>query len=335
MKFSTPERLLAMDNVTVIYDCTVETILHDGRRATALRTNHDQIIPLNGTTKLILAMSTLPATTLVLNSFKQNEFPQLSNVGKRFSAHFVSSVVSRVPRSSLLLSGKASDVELGAVYIAGSKEQAQYHLQLSAVSYTQCDDPNNIHSICKRYSANSIPRECIDVSEDFIVMSCSTLGELNHRNQNNQFALIDNHPCPSANGRLTIHLDDQDRELWNWMDEVTVKTMIALLPASNSDDLEYWHETEKKWSTDIPRIDQMRKKFLVHDSSTMWIGDINDDAAPVKDDYRLKGVENVYLTGGALWPTGGSWNPVVTIVAMAMHLADTIDRGTCRISPCI
>ncbi|CAF1513896.1 unnamed protein product, partial [Adineta steineri] len=26
----------------------------------------------------------------------------------------------------------------------------------------------------------------------------------------------------------------------------------------------------------------------------------------------------------ALWPTGGSWNPVLTIVAMAMHLADTI-----------
>jgi choline dehydrogenase-like flavoprotein len=55
---------------------------------------------------------------------------------------------------------------------------------------------------------------------------------------------------------------------------------------------------------------------------------VNDEDAPVNDDYRLKGVENVYITGGALWPTGGSWNPVVTIVAMAMHLADTIHQNT-------
>ena len=56
----------------------------------------------------------------------------------------------------------------------------------------------------------------------------------------------------------------------------------------------------------------------------MWIGDRNDTESPVTYDYRLRGIENVYVTGGALWPTGGSWNPVLTIVAMAMHLADTI-----------
>ncbi len=56
----------------------------------------------------------------------------------------------------------------------------------------------------------------------------------------------------------------------------------------------------------------------------MWIGSSEDTEVPVGLNYCLQGVDNVYITGGELWPTSGSWNPVVTIVAMAMHLADTI-----------
>ena len=59
----------------------------------------------------------------------------------------------------------------------------------------------------------------------------------------------------------------------------------------------------------------------------MWMGGDGDEEAPVGLDYRLRGVENVFITGGALWPTGGSWNPVLTIVAMAMHLADSLNEG--------
>jgi choline dehydrogenase-like flavoprotein len=99
--------------------------------------------------------------------------------------------------------------------------------------------------------------------------------------------------------------------------------MNTLSPSAKSDDLEYWHETDETWKKDAPPSEQIRKKLLVHDASTMWIGNNVDTEAPVGLDYHLQGLDNVYITGGALWPTGGSWNPVVTIVAMAMHLADT------------
>jgi hypothetical protein len=312
-----------MENVTVIFDCTVEKILHDGKKATALETSQGTTLPLNNS-KLILAISTLPATTLVLNSFKNAEFPQLSNVGKRFTAHFVSSVIARVPRQSLPLANNAPEVELGAVYIAGMKEEAQYHLQLSGVVYTQCKDDSNIHDICKKYSANSIPGECIDISKDFVVVSCSTLGELDYKNKNNQFNLTNNYQCLIPNVELKHHLNDQDNQLWDLMDRVTFKVMNKLSSSANGDDLEYWHETGKTWKKDAPPSEQIRTKLLVHDASTMWIGDSGDTEAPVCLDYHLKGVDNVYITGGALWPTGGSWNPVLTIVAMAIHLADTI-----------
>jgi hypothetical protein len=319
-----------MENVTVLYGCTVENILHDGKKATALQINHGTTLPLNSS-KLILAMSTLPATTLVLNSFKKTEFPQLSNVGKRFTAHFVSSVIARVPRQSLPLANNAPDVELGAVYIAGIKDDAQYHLQLSGVAYTQCKDASNIHDICKKYSANSIPRECIDISQDSIVVSCSTLGELDYKNKSNQFYLTNKCQDLTTNGELKLHLNDQDKQLWNWMDSVTFQAMNKLSLSANSDDLEYWHEIDKTWRENPPPREQIRKKFLVHDASTMWIGKSGDIEAPVDLDYRLKGVDNVYITGGALWPTGGSWNPALTIVAMAMHLADTIFKSTCNV----
>ena len=315
--------LLSTKNVTVILACTVEKILHDGMKATALQTNQGTTFPLNGS-KLVLAMSTLPATTLVLNSFKPGEFPQLSSVGKRFTAHFVSSVVARVPRQSLSLADDIPEIELGAVYIAGMKEEAQYHLQLSGVAYAQCKDGNHIHEVCTKYSANSIPRECIDVSRDFVVVSCSTLGELDYKNKTNQFNLTNDCQCLTTNGELKIQLNSQDEDLWDLMDKITFQVMSKLTSSTNKDNLEYWHETDKSWRKTASPPEQIRKKILVHDASTMWIGSNGDKEAPVSLDYRLQGVSNVYITGGALWPTGGSWNPVLTIVAMSMHLADTI-----------
>ncbi|UJR24489.1 hypothetical protein I4U23_005864 [Adineta vaga] len=330
IKFSTVDTLESMENVTIIHDCTVEQILHNEQRATALQTNQG-IILLPTDSKLILAMSTLPATTLVLNSFKTAEFPRLSNVGKRFTAHFVSSVIARVPRPHPPSTVNASEVELAAVYITGMKGDAQYHLQLSGVNYTQHTNDSYIHEICKKYSANSIPKECIDTSKDYVVVSCSTLGELDYKNRNNQFNLIDNSQSLTTNGELKLHLNEQDKELWNCMDNKTFEVMNKLSSDSNNNDLQYWHETDKTWRTDIPLSDEIRKPWIVHDASTMWIGDDEDIEAPVGLDYRLHGINNVYITGGALWPTGGSWNPVLTIVAMAIHLADTIYDESKRI----
>jgi choline dehydrogenase-like flavoprotein len=273
-------------------------------------------------------MSTLPATTLVLNSFGNSEFPKLSNVGKRFTAHFVSTLIARVPRHILSHADHVHEAELGAVYISGMKDEAQYHLQLSGVAYAQCQDESVIHGICKKYSANSIPRECIDVSQDFVVVSCSSLGELDYKNKRNQFNLTNNGQCLTTNGQLTLHLNDQDKQLWDLMDSITSQVMSKLSPSAHGDGLEYWHESDKSWRNDAPPLLQIRSKFLVHDASTMWIGISGDTEAPVSLGYRLQGTDNVYITGGALWPTGGSWNPVLTIVAMAMHLADTMYEGT-------
>ena len=50
----------------------------------------------------------------------------------------------------------------------------------------------------------------------------------------------------------------------------------------------------------------IRKLVTVHEASTMWIGRKEDKAAPVDLDYRPKGVDNIYITGASLYPTGAS-----------------------------
>ncbi|WP_186102586.1 GMC oxidoreductase [Burkholderia gladioli] len=64
---------------------------------------------------------------------------------------------------------------------------------------------------------------------------------------------------------------------------------------------------------------------MVHESSTLHLG--REAEAPVDLDYRLKAASNVCITGGGLWPQGGSWNPTMTMVALAQDLADKLSEA--------
>ena len=48
----------------------------------------------------------------------------------------------------------------------------------------------------------------------------------------------------------------------------------------------------------------------------------------VNPDSRLHLIDNLYATGCAVFPTGGFANPTLTIVALALRLADHLrDKG--------
>lgn len=88
--------------------------------------------------------------------------------------------------------------------------------------------------------------------------------------------------------------------------------------------MEYWHGApdDGEWKPERPSPSQYRVPATVHESSTLHIGHGHD--APVGLHYRLKRVSNVYITGAGLWPQGGSWNPTLFMVALAMDLADRL-----------
>ena len=320
----------------IVLGCLVKKIQHSNGRATVLETSKGDVHL--GKAKLVLAMSTLPSTTLMLNSFPKSDFPLLEGIGERFTGHFLSTVVARMPASSLVaknsklkLSDLQENLQMGSVYVAGYHDnsyKSQFHIQVIAIADSK--PMENIHESFRCHpdltASMSVPLEQLQASCDplHVIFICSVMGQIDHENPENWFHLMDSQGTEhqvdiTCNCSLQVVANSRDKNLWDTMDMATHK----LLKEAVGDELEYLHD-RKEWKKDLPTSAKIRAPCLVHEQSTMWIGDDQDPAAPVGLNYCFRGVENVYLTGGALLPTGGSWNPTYTMVALAMHLADVI-----------
>jgi len=328
-KFSTPAPFLELTHgeaaasgvgrrVCIATECTVQRILQQDGVATALDTSRGVVNI--GAAKLILAMGSVPPATLLLNSF-----PETPKVGERFTAHFITSIVARVPRKDYPFGDKLADMELAAIYVAGkSKSGMQYHVQLSALSDR---DPKANAYRAARYApdvvATASPQQLAS-SPDHIVFVCAVLGELDEANSENWLrpnGLSD----PTTNVMLQILANERDGETWDTMDDGTFALIEKVLSPGGAGAVEYWHGKPDtgSWTSARPELTERRVPALVHEGSTLWI-DADPARGPVGEDYRPHGVENVYVTGGGLWPTSGSWNPTMTMVALAQDLADNL-----------
>ncbi|HEU0077632.1 MAG TPA: GMC oxidoreductase, partial [Longimicrobiaceae bacterium] len=303
----------------IVTDCTVTRVLQQEGRATALETTQGVVNV--GDAHLVLAMGTLPPTTLVLNSF-----PQVPGAGERFTAHFITSVVARVLRTDYEFHDRLGDLELAAIYVAGVDERTggQYHIQLSALSDRH---PLANAQTAARYMpdvvATASPEQLL-TSEDYVVFVCAVLGEIDYRNPENWLRRMQGSD-PTTNVMLQVKESEADLSVWDTMDEGTFQTLERALSPRGAGAVEYWHadaDGSGRWETARPPVEQIRVPALVHEGSTLWIGE--DDDAPVDLEYRLRGVENVYVTGAGLWPTSGSWNPTMTMVGLSQHLADLL-----------
>lgn len=335
-KYSTPGALLELvmrqretaadgdgdggGRLDVVGDCVVERILQQEGNATALETSRG-VLPL-AHAKLVLAMGTLPPTTLV-----RNAFPEARHAGERFSAHFITSIIARVPVADMHLREELGELELAACYVAGLADDSyeqQFHIQLSAL-YDEHPQKNAGKAL--RYMPDVVAtasRAQLESSKGYVVYVCAVLGELDYQNDETWFRGNPQDRNPTTNSLLQVVENERDRRTWDAMDEGTFRVLEEILSPRGADRVEYWHgdPDDGDWASDRPSREQRRVDALVHESSTLHIGD--DDEAPVALDYRLRGSKNVYVTGGALWPQGGSWNPTLTMVALAMDLADRL-----------
>jgi len=340
-KYSTPGELLALVDrqailnesgkgarLDIVTECVVEQILQQEMQgeqtsipqATALQTSRG-VLPL-GNAQLILAMGTLPPATLLRNSF-----PDTSHLGQRFSAHFISSIVARVPKSDLDPDEQLGDLELGACYVAGTANgsfEQQFHIQLSALWDKH---PTQNAGIALRYMpdvvATASPAQLLS-SEGYVVFVCAVLGELDYDNPDTWFLNNPQDPNLTTNSLLRIKENATDVETWEAMDIATFGILEQVLSPQGTKSVQYWHGDPVKgqWMSQRPDTRERRVDALVHESSTLYLGE--DTSAPVDLNYRFRGASNVYVTGGCLWPQGGSWNPTMTMVALAQDLADKL-----------
>ena len=341
-KFSVPGPLLAQrvisgldiknettkeSTLKIVINCVVNKIRHNKGKPIVLETSKGDFVL--GNAKLILAMGTLPPTTLMLNSFPKCDFPSMRNIGERFTAHFVSSIIARIPAKLFPSYSEYGTLEMGAVYIAGKdkKTNHQFHIQLSAI-YNSTPMENVFDTI--RHLPDVIAAPSIEQmvsSKGHVVFVCAVLGELDHNNDKNWFRKNDDNDLTS-NVTLQVVANGNDNDVWDTMEDSTYQ-MLETLASKSKSELEYWHTDG--WKYEKPKKDHIRVPSIVHEASTMWLG--KDGESPVDLNYCFKGVENVYLTGASLWPTSGSWNPACTISAIAMHLADLLSRKAVPLLP--
>lgn len=342
LKFSTPDRLLALvreqrlsaqrgcgAELRIVTNCTVRRIQQSGGVATVLDTTRGEVRV--GDAKLILAMGTLPSTTLISNSF-----PQVKNVGSRYSAHFLSSLVARVPREDFPFHSRLGDPEVAAAYIAGRDKNSggQYHIQLTALSNS---NPLKNAAITHRYMPDVVATASFEqsvTSTSHILFACVVVGGTDHRNKENWFKRSADYDDPTANMILQALQNDLDQALWAAMERATFQMFERALSPKGPVRVEYWHGDADcgSWGHTWPAIEQVRSSALMHEGSTLWIGSEYDSDAVVGLDYRPRGIKNVFITGGSLWPTAGSWNPTLTMVALAQHLADILTRASGTVS---
>jgi len=338
-KFSTPAPLLDLVDrqarlaaaktgapLSIATECVVEQILQQDGVATALATTRGVVNI--GDAKVILAMGALPPATLLLNSF-----PEVAKVGERFTAHFITSVVARIPRADYPFGGELAAMELAAmelaaIYMAGRSpgSNMQYHVQLSVLS-----DLNPVANAQRaaRYAPDVVATaspEQLRTSSDYLVFVCAVLGELDAANPDS-WMRPNEQADPTTNVTLQVLANAVDATTWDGMDAATFDMLEQALSPRGAASVEYWHGdpgTETgTWTTTRPAETERRVPALVHEGSPLWI-DANPSEGVVAEDYRPHGVDNVYVTGAGLWPTSGSWNPTLTMVALAQDLADRL-----------
>jgi hypothetical protein len=96
----------------------------------------------------------------------------------------------------------------------------------------------------------------------------------------------------------------------------------------DEEEIKYWHNAVKErkhhnlshdivaeispasWKVDKPTVGMIHVPGLVHETSSLYMSDdLSKDVHEFVDKkYRPNGCENVYVTGGALFPLSGSWN---------------------------
>lgn len=126
-----------------------------------------------------------------------------------------------------------------------------------------------------------------------MVVVCASLGEFSEINKEN-FVQLNSGKDPSTNVKLQFTLHENDRKLWDVMDEATYQT-IDVMAGGETSAIEYWDVNKSEWAKMKQPRETIRIPGIVHEASTAFVG-AKEDGGSLDESYRPHGVKNVVRT---------------------------------------
>lgn len=255
-----------------------------------------------GKAKVILALGVIEAITLAQPAFKENKL-----LGRNFIGHFRSQLLVRIPKEAAGVSSNL--LQVAALYLSGTTLGREFHTHISCVYnpkeeaqkdelYRVIPDPANME---------------LYMDSDYMYILLQSMAEI----KGERSAQSANH-IKVVNDTTEVHfsLDKSGLAVWDEIDKVLLQIAHVL---ANGNKVEYL-QSNNTWSTKVPVISFIRNYNLINEAGVMWMGNNSKDS--VTDSCgKMHETNNLYVLGGALFPTCGSWNPTYTGMAMAYRLA--------------
>lgn len=315
-KFSAVPLLLAAarehsENVAVLPKCKITGLTYADGRVAALRTSLGALRV--GDARIVLAMGTVENTQLVLRSFPPSV---IRLAGTNLSANAASFFNCRVPRSAF--TDLAADrPELAALYLDAGTTDREFVLHLSAsATVNPSRDIETIYRMLPDvFGAGTLDRLTDPDHVVFLVNGTTEVAGTRSADSPNRIYIGEDGKTVGA-----FRLNESDRRAWDALDSMTDEVLRLVTRGSRP---EFWSHDRQRWELEF--TGGRRMPFAVLESGTLWMGDSPENS--VTDLHgRLHAAGNVYVTGGALFPTHGSWNPLLTMAALSLRLARHLAR---------
>ena len=279
--------------------------------------------------KVVIALGTIESARLALISF-----PDLKNaglLGKNLMAHLRSNLTIRIPRAALP-AGLPNELQAAALFLKGRHKQADnsfsfHHIQITAAGLDRPTTDTEPELFKKVPSLDSFT-PFLTANDDQVVITLRGIGEMESQNPNSKVTLTGADEFTLPRAFVSIKPSAKDAALWDAMDKTADDAALVFAngqPYEVLVDGAYQKVAANQPASSVAPFAKRRDGLGTthHECGTLAMGD-DSNTSVTNTDGRLHFSPNTYVIGPALFPTIGSPNPMLTGVALARRMGDTI-----------
>lgn len=295
-------------HIDILVNCEATSLKRDKKGISHIGTTQGEISTKKA--KVILSIGVIEPITLVKPAFPENKL-----LGRNFIGHMRSQILVRFPKKA---AGVSNDLlQVAALYLSGMTLGREFHTHISCIYnpkgkeqkedlYRVIPDPTNLD---------------LYMDDHYVYFLLQCMAEIKGERTAASTNYID---LQKGITKINFSLPKVESEVWDEVDRVIYQVADVM---GNGTKAEYLQSDNKTWSSQKPDMANIRDYNLIHEAGVMWMGNSAKDS--VTDSYgKMHETDNLYVLGGAIFPTCGSWNPTYTAMAMTYRLARKFSKNS-------